>query len=739
MTNKPPSILETLSVNFLIKDSPAAVAIVDHNMNFISHSDVWLAEFGRGFKTIIGKSYYEVLPDIPIEFVEIFELCLRGKSDINKGRKFTHPNGRLQWLKWKINPWKQDDGSIGGLIVIMEDVTAEQRMEELLLRAEQVAQIGGWKVDLLTNKVYWTDITKAIHEVSKDYVPNLEEGINFYKEGDHRDKITQLVSEAISKGTPWDAELQVVTAKGREVWVRAIGETEFIDGKCVRMFGTIQDIDDKKKAEIEYQKTNERLLLAAEATGFGVWEFDIATQRTMWDANMFKVYDIDPEDFDSDLNFWKRMVFPEDLARMEKNVDIVIEKGGTYKDYFWVKNPKGKILYIRTHGLAVQNESGLTVRLIGTAENLTEYKNTQLQLTKTEESLQGTFENSSIGMALVGLDGQWTKVNDSICKSVGYSRDELLKLTFQDITHPEDLDKDLTLLEEVIEGKRDSYQIEKRYYHKKGHIVYVLLTVTAVKKINGDLSHFISQIVDLSSRIEAEKKLTKLLDVSSEQNNSLMNFAHIVSHNLRSHSSNLSMLTGFLEKEKSETERQNIFGMLKQASNSLNETVHHLNEVVHVKASAHEKMRNINLYETLKGVEQNICVLLKEKEATCKIAIPKKQTLRAIPAYLDSILLNLFTNSLKYSHPDRPPLIQINSEELEDKILVTFKDNGLGIDLKKHGTKLFGMYKTFHRNKDAKGIGLFITKNQIEAMNGSIEVESTVDVGTTFKLFFEKN
>ncbi|WP_273568360.1 sensor histidine kinase [Maribacter halichondriae] len=218
-----------------------------------------------------------------------------------------------------------------------------------------------------------------------------------------------------------------------------------------------------------------------------------------------------------------------------------------------------------------------------------------------------------------------------------------------------------------------------------------------------------------------------------------MNFAHIVSHNLRSHSSNLSMLSGFLAQEKKEKERKNLVQMLQEASGSLNETVMHLNEVVQVKAHALEKMKAVNLYDCLKAVEKNISVLLKEKEAKCIISVPRKQNIKAIPAYLDSVFLNLFTNSLKYSFPSRKPVIEITSEEKGDKVVVKFKDNGLGIDLDRHGENLFGMYKTFHRHKDAKGIGLFITKNQIEAMNGNISVESTVDVGTTFTLVFDIN
>ena len=147
----------------------------------------------------------------------------------------------------------------------------------------------------------------------------------------------------------------------------------------------------------------------------------------------------------------------------------------------------------------------------------------------------------------------------------------------------------------------------------------------------------------------------------------------------------------------------------------------------------------INLYDAIKNVEKNLNVLFKDKDVMCQIDVPKKQHLKAVPAYLDSILLNLFTNSIKYSDPDRQPNILVSSKEEGDQVVLAVSDNGQGIDLERHGSKIFGMYKTFHNHKDAKGIGLFITKNQIEAMNGKIEVESTVDVGTTFNLYFDAN
>ncbi|HZJ19116.1 MAG TPA: PAS domain S-box protein, partial [Pricia sp.] len=677
------------------------------------------------------------LPDTPEALRKIYSDCLKGASNSNTGRKFIAANGAITWLSWKINSWKDENGEIKGLIITLEDNTETKRREELLIKAQKVARIGAWEVDLFSDRVYWTQITKEIHEVPQNYVPSLETGINFYKKGEHRDNITRLVSDAISNGTSWDTELILVTAKGNEVWVRAKGEVEIVDNKPVRIYGTFQDIDEKKRIALSYKAVTDKLTAATLGANFGIFNFDIVNNVLDWDESMYRIYGVDKNDFTGEYEAWRSGLHPDDIERCDTEVAMAISGEKNFDSEFRIVWPNGEIRHIRGIIVTQRDADDNAITMTGTNWDITELKIAQLKLKNSEESFQAAFESSNIGMAMVGLDGKWMKVNQSLCISLGYSETDLMQMNFQEITHPDDLHKDLELLNELIEGKREGYQIEKRYHHKNGHMVYVILAVTAVRKISGKLSHFISQIMDISPRINAEKKLNRLVDVTTEQNDSLLNFAHIVSHNLRSHSSNLSMLSGFLSTEKNESERKNLLNMLRDASESLNETVLHLNEVVQVKVDALDKIKRVNLYRTIMSVKKNLGLLLENKNAVCHVDIDKNLKIRGIPAYLDSIFLNLLTNSIKYSSPERTPVIKIVSAQIEDKTVLTFSDNGLGIDLKRHGDKLFGMYKTFHRNKDAKGIGLFITKNQIEAMNGSIEVESTVDVGTTFKLYFD--
>lgn len=620
----------------------------------------------------------------------------------------------------------------------MKNFVDIERKEILIEKAFNLARIGYWEVDLVENKVFWSDITRKIHEVAPEYVPNLEEGINFYKEGKDRELIAQAVGNAIATGEPWDVELIIVTAKGRELWVRAKGEVEIVDGNAVRLFGIFQDIDDTKRKDLEHAAAMERLALATKIAKVGVWDYDVVNNHLVWDDNMFDLYGLKRDDFAGVVEAWEASVHPDDKKRGQEEVAQALSGEKEFDTEFRIIKPNGRIRHIKAMGTVRRDKKGNPLKMIGTNWDITELKETQLQLQRSQESFSGAFENSSIGMALVGLDGKWIEVNKSLCNSIGYTNDELMGLTFQDITHPEDLEKDLNLLQELIDGKRETYQIEKRYYHKKGHIVYVLLTVTAVYDIEDQLSHFISQIVDISSRIEAEQKQQKLNDIALEQNKNLMNFAHIVSHNLRSHATNMTMLLEFLGKEKDELEAQKIMSMLESASNGLNETVAHLNEVVQIKTTALENLKAVNLQEAIHNTKHHIRTQIDERKTRIEIKVPKSHHVMAVPAYLDSILLNLFTNSLKYSAPDRERIIKIESQAKNGHILLKFNDNGLGIDLDRHGDKVFGMFKTFHKHKDAKGIGLFITKNQVEAMGGRISVESKPNVGTTFTLTFGK-
>ena len=198
------------------------------------------------------------------------------------------------------------------------------------------------------------------------------------------------------------------------------------------------------------------------------------------------------------------------------------------------------------------------------------------------------------------------------------------------------------------------------------------------------------------------------------------------------------MVIDVIESTENISEKLSYFDLFKEGTEKLSETIEYLNEIITIQQKTNIEKTKIYLKHEIEKTKMALSLAIKESKITITDTIPDNLIVTAIPAYLDSILLNLFTNAIKYKSPERNPTLEIGYEIIDDYTILNFKDNGLGLDLKKNGHKLFGMYKTFHGNEDAKGIGLFITKNQLEAMNGKIEIESEVDQGSNFKIYLNE-
>jgi len=234
-----------------------------------------------------------------------------------------------------------------------------------------------------------------------------------------------------------------------------------------------------------------------------------------------------------------------------------------------------------------------------------------------------------------------------------------------------------------------------------------------------------------------ELKLQKSIDIIASQNNRLFNFAHIVSHNLRSHSSNLTLLVQLIESIDSTEEKLELINEVKTIGENLNTTIEHLNEIVTVHTNKKQKRKDLIFKSVLNLVENSIRNIINSGNAKITYDFRDLKGVRFIPAYLESVFLNLITNAIKYKHPNRDASIHFKSGIEGKRKFLRISDNGVGIDMERYGDKIFGMYKTFHHNTDAVGIGLFITKNQIESQNGTITVDSIVNEGTTFTIWFK--
>lgn len=432
---------------------------------------------------------------------------------------------------------------------------------------------------------------------------------------------------------------------------------------------------------------------------------------------------------------------PEKMDIQNKHYQIVSIPDGDWKLYLIHRNKNVIIEQIYTSlflGFFLALISGLWVySIIKKPAELQQLIEKQTRkILKRETEFRAIFNQAPVGIAKIDtMTGKFITVNDEYGKIVGYSIDELLDTDFQSITHSSDLELDLKMMSDLKKGLINDFHIEKRYISKSGNIVWVNLFVAALWKKQNKIINHIAIVENITEKKKAEEELNQSFMLVSEQNQRLLNFSYIVSHNLRSHTSNIQLISDLLENSKSKEEQDEMITLLKKVSQSLDETMRNLNEVVNIRNNINLKIENLNLNNFIENTLSLLKPQIENKSAIIENNVSDDVIIEYNRAYLESILYNFISNAIRYSHPDRIPIISISFNKNEKSLSI--KDNGIGIDLKRNKEDLFGMYKTFNNNPDAKGLGLFLTKNQIDAMGGKIETESELGVGTNFIIHFK--
>ena len=360
----------------------------------------------------------------------------------------------------------------------------------------------------------------------------------------------------------------------------------------------------------------------------------------------------------------------------------------------------------------------------------------QLNLIK-DELFENIFNFAKGGIAIVSPTGKWLKVNQSIVDMLGYSKDEIYGLTFQDITHRDDLDLDMNYFNQMLNGTIDKYDIEKRYFHKNGSVIWGHLNVSVFKGANNKLDYFIVQIIDITIQKENALQNNLLADIIQEKNDQLNDFARIATHDLRSHVGNLGSITEFMEEEVPEISANDNFIMWKESIKNLQETLQHLDEIRTDQHFHKNSLKSLPLFDYVNQSIYNVTAIARKHDVKITNTIDKSIKVLAIEAYLDSIILNFLTNAIKYRSDNRLSFIGISSRTDGEFEVIDIKDNGIGIDLEQNGNAMFTLNATFSNHKDSRGIGLFITKNHIESIGGKIEVQSDIGKGTCFSIYLK--
>ncbi|MCO6163056.1 PAS domain S-box protein [Flavobacterium sp. NRK F7] len=401
-----------------------------------------------------------------------------------------------------------------------------------------------------------------------------------------------------------------------------------------------------------------------------------------------------------------------------------------------IKNANGELRYIDLRWNVIRGYEDSLNRIIVSTEDITDRKSNEQIILNSQQRIASLINTiDGIVWECDAATFEFTFISKKVEHILGYTDEEWLseKDFWKNHIYEEDRASVIHFCTEQTKNNLD-HDFEYRMIAKDGSVVWLRDIINVVVE-DGKVVSLRGIMINITKTKEIEKELHNSFNLVSEQNKRLLNFSYIVSHNLRSHTSNISSLIGLIEITEDEKEKEEMLGMLKTVSGSLNETMINLNEVVNIQTNISLTIEKINLLNYIEAALQLLAPLIKEKNVSVIHEINPHIEVNYNSAYMESILYNILSNAIRYSHPNRKPTITIRYYLENEFKVVEISDNGIGIDLVKNKDKIFGMYKTFSKYTDSKGIGLFITKNQVEAMGGTITVESKLDEGTTFKIY----
>ncbi|WP_432673236.1 sensor histidine kinase [Flavobacterium sp. SM2513] len=504
---------------------------------------------------------------------------------------------------------------------------------------------------------------------------------------------------------------------------------------------SINLIKRQKLINDEIKESKERYDIVAKATSDTVWDWSVTTNIFTWNRGIQNVFGYEEDDIEETSQWWFDRIHPEDSIRMSvKLYSFLEQRSEKWQDEYRFKCKDGTYKYILDRGFLVTDNNNEALRMIGAMQDITKKKQEEERL----KLLETVITNAKDAVVITDADISQKVVpnvvfaNQAYTAMSGYNHDEIINKSMLDTLFIEKNSDAYLQLISSLENKQEC-EIETATYRKNSDKYWVKFIMVPVFNKEKEHTHWISIKRDITEQKQQEREKEQLIAELTQNNKDLRQFSYITSHNLRAPLSNLIGLLNLTNDLKIEDEElQLIIDGFSKSTKLLNETVLDLGKVVIIRDNPSIGKTEVNVFESITNVLSQINILIEQNDPELEINIDKNAKIYSHKAYLESILLNLLTNSLKYRSLERRAKISVELLDKKDGIELIFEDNGIGIDLNKYKDKLFGLYQRFHNYPDSKGLGLYLVKSQIESMGGTIEIESEVNKGTRFKINFKK-
>lgn len=459
----------------------------------------------------------------------------------------------------------------------------------------------------------------------------------------------------------------------------------------------------------------------------GMWYLDLENTEEEWmNKKFWTVLGYDPMQMPHKSSSWKNIVNQDDYKiTLQKLAEHLKNPEHPYDQVLRYTHAKGYTKWIRCRGFAIRNKNGDLTRMLGAHIDITDVMEEKEQLSRCNEQ-------ANIGYWKVDLVNDTVHWSSMVKKIIGVSQDFEPSVD-KTYTFLSDETKDIleqTFQDAVELGK--PYDVNVKVKRLDGQERWVR-SVGFPKMHEGKCIYVYGTWQDIHEHRDLSLQKEKAIKMLNNQNQRLQNFAHIVSHNLRSYVSGIKGLIDIIEDQGFDNSLD-YFKHFNVSVNNLDNTLKELVNVVDVEVSKPIKAVQIDLREEI----HNALVILGLNAKTTGVQLINEVSngvkLYVIKPYFISVITNLITNAIKYSDPLKKSYLKITSRPIskEGLLEIVFEDNGIGIDLIKNRDKLFTLYGTFISNKESRGVGLYLASNQIELMNGSIDVESEIGVGSSF-------
>lgn len=490
----------------------------------------------------------------------------------------------------------------------------------------------------------------------------------------------------------------------------------------------------------EIKESNDKYDIVAKATSDTIWDWKIQEDKLNWSKGIKAVFGYEEDQVGDSSSWWFGNIHPEDSIKMSiKLYSFIEQKTEKWQDEYRFKCADDTYKYVLDRGFLLKDENGKAIRMIGALQDITKQKEEELRLKLLETVILQTKESIVITEANLNknLLPKVIYVNPAFTSMTGYKPEEILNNSLSILRGPNTEIGVLKRIFQIIENK-DEGLLEIKAYKKDKTEFWLRFTMIPIYNAENELSHWVSIQRDVTEEKNQEKEKEQLIKELTQNNKDLKQFSYITSHNLRAPMSNLTGLLNLIEDIPIEDpELKEIINGFNKSTHLLNETIEDLTKVMIIKDNTSIQKENISLKDIFENVFSQLTNQIELYKPILRLDLDSVSLLNTNKAYLESILLNLMTNSLKYSSKDRLLKITIIAQQTGNTIKLIFKDNGIGIDLTKNKDKVFGLYQRFHDYPDSKGLGLYLVKSQVEAMKGTIGIESQVNKGTTITLTFK--